>query len=119
MVKFDKNGKTRTTAYIGTFSTECAGDMLEVESIKNVVKNMNQELKYYDARDSYNRPIRFRTTLKARKPINKVINKRTGKPNGYTAFGDVIGGMANAGAMDVYIHRYMTDAMWKASLNEK
>lgn len=118
MVKFDKNGKTRTTAYIGTFSTECAGDMLEVESIKNVIKNMNQELKYYDARDSYNRPIRFRTTLKARKPINKVTNPRTGRKVGYTTFGDVIGGMSNAGAMDVYIHRYITDAMWKESKYE-
>ena len=118
MVKLDKNGKVRTDAYVGTFSTECSGDMLEVESIKNMVKHMNQELKYYDARDSYNRPIRFRTTLKARKPINKITNQRTGRKVGYTTFGDVIGGMANAGAMDVYIHRYVTDAMWKESKYE-
>lgn len=113
MIKLDKNGKVRTDAYVGTFSTECSGDMLEVESIKNMVKHMNKELKYHNALDKFGRPIRFRTTLKARKPINKVINRRTGKPNGYTAFGDVIGGMANAAEMDVYIHRYISDAMWK------
>jgi len=113
MVKFDMNGKQRTRAYVGTCSTECAGDMLEVDAIKDVVKNLNAELKYYKAKDQRGRDIRFRTTLKARKPINKVTNPRTGNKIGYTTFGDVIGGMENAGAVDVYIHRYMTDAMWR------
>ena len=116
-MKFDKNGKCRTDAYVGTFSTECAGDMLEVESIKNMVKHMNKELKYHNALDKYGRPIRFRTTLKARKPINKVRHHRTGQLRGYTYHGDVIGGMENAAACDVYIHRYMSDAMWKAGRN--
>lgn len=116
-MKFDKNGKYRTDAYVGTFSTECAGDMLEVESIKNMVKHMNKELKYHNALDKYGRPIRFRTTLKARKPINKVRHHRTGQLRGYTYHGDVIGGMENAAACDVYIHRYMSDAMWKAGRN--
>ena len=118
MVKFDKNGKQRTAAYVGTFSTQCAGDMLEVESVKETVKNMNAELKYYKAKDSMGRDIRFRTTLKARKPINKITNPRTGNKIGYTTFGDVIGGMENAGAVDVYIHRYLTDAMWKQGFNK-
>jgi hypothetical protein len=113
MVKLDKNGKVRTDAYVGTFSIECSGDMLEVESIKNMVKHMNKELKYHNALDKNGRPIRFRTTLKARKPINKVRHPRTGQLRGYTYHGDVIGGMANAAEMDVYIHRYMSDAMWK------
>ena len=113
MIKFDKNGKPRTPAYVGTFSTQCAGDMLEVDAIKDVVKSMNAELRYYKAKDQRGRDIRFRTTLKARKPINKITNPRTGKKVGYTYHGDVIGGMENAGAVDVYIHRYLSDAMWK------
>lgn len=113
MIKFDANGKPRTSAYVGTFSTQCAGDMLEVDAIKDVVKSMNAELRYYKAKDQRGRDIRFRTTLKARKPINKITNPRTGKKVGYTYHGDVIGGMENAGAVDVYIHRYLTDAMWK------
>lgn len=113
MIKFDANGKPRTSAYVGTFSTQCAGDMLEVDAIKDVVKSMNAELRYYKAKDQRGRDIRFRTTLKARKPINKVVNKRTGNMIGHTSHGDVIGGMENAGAVDVYIHRYITDSMWK------
>ena len=84
MVKLDKNGKVRTDAYVGTFSTQCAGDMMEVESIKTMVKHMN-----------------------------KVRHPRTGQLRGYTYHGDVIGGMENCAAVDVYIHRYLSDAMWK------
>jgi hypothetical protein len=51
--------------------------------------------------------------VKARKPINKIRHHRTGQLRGYTYHGDVIGGMENAGAVDVYIHRYLSDAMWK------
>tara|TARA_B100001057_G_scaffold271412_1_gene271669 strand:- start:46748 stop:47101 length:354 start_codon:yes stop_codon:yes gene_type:complete len=112
-MKFDNNGKVRTDAYVGTFATDDAAGMLEVESIKTFVKNMNKELKYLDARDKRNMPIRFRTTLKARKPINKIRHFRTGQLRGYSYHGDVLGGMANAGAVDVYIHRNLTDAMWK------
>ena len=35
----------------------------------------------------------------------KVLNKRTGNMIGHTYHGDVIGGMANAAAVDVYIQR--------------
>ena len=112
-MKFDKNGKQRTDAYVGTFSTQCAGDMMEVGSIRNMVKQMNKELKYYNAKDANSMPIRFRTSLKGRQPINKVRHPRTGQLRGYTYHGDVIGGMENAGAVDVYIHRQLTDAMWK------
>lgn len=93
------------------------GDMLEVDAIKDVVKSMNAELRYYKAKDQRGRDIRFRTTLKARKPINKVVNKRTGNMIGHTSHGDVIGGMENAAAVDVYIHRYLSDAMWKQGRN--
>ena len=103
--KFDQEGKQRTTAYIGTFDTYCAEDMLQVESIRSYVKGMNEELKYAGAVDKNGRKVRFRTTVKARKPINKVLNTRTGNMIGHTYHGDVIGGMANAAACDVYIHR--------------
>ena len=36
-MKFDKNGKVRTEAYVGTFSTQCAGDMLEVEGFQKYI----------------------------------------------------------------------------------
>ena len=37
--------------------------------------------------------------------IHKVLNRRTGNMIGHTYHGDVIGGMANAAAVDVYIQR--------------
>lgn len=103
--KFDANGKVRTPAYVGTYQTGCAGDMLEVDKIKSVVKQLNEELACSGIVDRHGRPVRFRTTMKGRKPINKVLNKRTGKLRGFTWGGDVIGGLANSAAVDVYIQR--------------
>ena len=108
-MKFDANGKQRTDAYVGTFDTFCAEDMLTVESVKSYVTSMNKELKYYGATDKRGSDLRFRVTVKARKPINKVVNKRTGNMIGHTYHGDVIGGMANAAAVDVYIQRRWTE----------
>jgi|TARA_B110000977_G_scaffold105223_1_gene137291 hypothetical protein len=104
-MKFDANGKQRTEAYQGTFSTFCAEDMLQVETIKTYVKNMNKELKAAGAVDKRGFKLRYRTCLKARKPINKVVNRWTGNLIGHTNHGDVIGGFANAAAVDVYIQR--------------
>jgi hypothetical protein len=87
--------------------------MLEVETIKNLVKQVNKDLKHYDARDKRGYPLRYRTSLKGRQPINKVRHHRTGQLRGYTYHGDIVGGMQNAGAVDVYIHRYLSDSMWK------
>ena len=105
MIRCDNKGKQRTEAYVCTFSTECAGDMMEVESIRTLVKNFNKDLKASGATCKRGRPLRYRVDLKARQPINKVLNRRTGRLNGYTWGGDVIGGIANARAVDLYIHR--------------
>jgi hypothetical protein len=104
-MKFDTNGKQRTDAYQGTFDIFCAEDMLSVETIKTYVKSMNKELKYSGAVDRRGNPLRYRVTVKARKPIHKVLNKRTGNMIGHTYHGDVIGGMANAAAVDGGFHR--------------
>tara|TARA_R110002074_G_scaffold376946_1_gene554246 strand:- start:1102 stop:1455 length:354 start_codon:yes stop_codon:yes gene_type:complete len=112
-MKFDNNGKQRTEAYQGTFDIFCAEDMLSVETIKTYVKSMNKELKHADARCKSGYPLRYRTSIKGRKPIHKVLNKRTGNMIGHTYHGDVIGGMANCAAVDVYIHRNLTVEMWK------
>jgi len=104
-MKFDNNGKQRTDAYVGTFDTFCAEDMLTVETIKSYVKSMNKELATYGAVDRRGNELRFRACVKARKPIHKVLNKRTGNMIGHTGHGDVVGGMGNAAAVDVYIQR--------------
>jgi len=108
MVKLDKKGKIRTDAYVGTFDTGCAGDMLEVESIRTLVKGLNQELKNSGAVCKYGRDLRFRVDVKGRKPIHKPRKTPAGNYTGWTWGGDVIGGLSNAGAVDVYIHRRYT-----------
>lgn len=104
-MKFDLNGKQRNEAYQGTFDVFCAEDMLSVETIKTYVTSMNKDLKNAGAVDRRGNPLRYRVCVKARKPIHKVLNKRTGNMIGHTYHGDVIGGMANAAAVDVYIQR--------------
>jgi Zn/Cd-binding protein ZinT len=50
----------RTNAYIGTFHYESANDMLQLEDVRSMVKNMNKLLK----KDGYN--YKFRVKLQGR-----------------------------------------------------
>jgi len=105
MIKFDANGKQRTEAYITTLDTQCSGDMLQLQMLRNMVKQFNSELKYAGAKNRWGRDLRYRISVKGRKPINKVKHPRTGQLRGFTSHGDVIGGLGNAGAYDVYMHQ--------------
>jgi hypothetical protein len=101
-VNMNKRG---SNCYLGSVYTACAGDMLQIQDVRSIVKKMNSYLRDANAKDRYGRPLQYRVSLKGRDPIEKVINKRTGKPNGYNWAGDIVGGMANAGRIDVYIHQ--------------
>ena len=103
-VKRDSKGKQRTDAWVGRFHVGCAGDMLELEKIKDTVKSMNKLLKEGDVKDKFGRDVRYRVELKGRKPIEKRINPRTGNEYGYSAFGSIVGGIANASEIDAYIY---------------
>lgn len=41
-IQIDKN---RSDAYIGTFDYQCADDMLQLQELKNMVRNMNKSLR--------------------------------------------------------------------------
>lgn len=41
-IKTDSN---RTDAYIGTFDYSCADDMLQLEEVRGMVRNMNRDLR--------------------------------------------------------------------------
>jgi len=41
-IKVDKN---RTDSYIGTFHYECADDMIQLDDVRAIVKNMNKSLR--------------------------------------------------------------------------
>ena len=56
-IQIDKN---RTDAYIGTFRYECASDMLQLEELRAMVRNMNKSLR------SANMDYQFRVVLRGR-----------------------------------------------------
>ncbi len=104
VVKTDSNGKQRSDAWVGRFDVNCSGDMLELEKFKDTVKYMNKLLKESGVVNRLGHPVRYRVECKGRKPVEKRINPRTGNEYGYSRFGDIVGGIANAGMIDAYIY---------------
>lgn len=84
------NAKNRSDAYIGTFSYECADDMLSLANLRDMVSNMNRMLRE-DGRNEY----QFRVCLRGRRPVN----------SNYDYFGNIVGGLAKASEVDAYIYR--------------
>jgi|TARA_B100001093_G_C26296467_1_gene787507 hypothetical protein len=104
VVKTDSNGKQRSDAWVGRFDVNCSGDMLELEKFKDTVKYMNKLLKESGVVNRLGDPVRYRVECKGRKPVEKRINPRTGNEYGYKRFGDIVGGISNAGMIDAYIY---------------
>lgn len=105
MQKVNMN-KRNSSSYLGSVDTRCVSDMMKVDEIRSMVKTMNKELRLVGAKDKYGALIQYRVSLKGREAIQKGINLRTGNPISYNTWnGDVIGGLKNAGRIDVYIHR--------------
>lgn len=102
----NKSKRVRTsTSYVGTFDVRSAEDMIKLENFKKTIKSLNEDLKKARAVNSYGSPMRYRVALKGRRPFQKEINLRTGRPISYTWAGDVVGGLANASQYDVYLYR--------------
>lgn len=98
------NAVNRTDSYIGTFDVLDASDMLQLEDVRAMVKNMNKMLRV-DGFGEY----QYRVVVRGRKPVEKkkVKNVFTGKTSvrSYDAGGNVIGGIKNATRLDAYIYR--------------
>ena len=98
----------RSDAYVGTYYTESAGDMLEISKIRDVVKIINKENKKAEYRHN-NHPMsddivsmpRYRVSLKGRYGRNN--------PN-YCSWRGNRGQvpLEHAERVDVYIHRRHT-----------
>lgn len=101
-VNMNKRG---SDSYVGSAYTSSVSDMQMIDEVRSIVKTMNKYLRQSNAVDRRGRKLQYRVSLKGRDPIKKVVNQRTGKLNGYNWAGDVVGGMENAGRIDVYIHQ--------------
>ena len=107
--------KRSSDAYIGSIDTGSVSDMEQLQDIRTYVKVMNKHLRDADARDRRGKPLRYRVTLKGREAIEKQTipayswhkEKWEQRPRSYNVFGDILGGLANAKRIDVYIHRRM------------
>jgi len=72
----------RSSSWVGRFDPKNPQDMQEYEMVKSITRACNSS------------KIKFRVEKKGRKPTN-----------GFTYFGDPIGGIKNATLWDVYIYR--------------
>ena len=105
MKKINANDRS-SDSYIGSVYANDPSHIEEIQELRQNVKNMNKALRESNAVDKRGIAIQYRVSLKGREAIEKAINHRTGNPiSYYTHNGDVVGGIKNAGRIDVYIHR--------------
>lgn len=78
--------KRASTSWIGRFDPKDPRDMAEFAMVKSIVRACNSET------------VKFRVEKKGRKPIN-----------GFTYFGDCVGGIKNATLWDVYVYKRTYD----------
>jgi hypothetical protein len=100
----------KSTSYVCSLDPLSCVDMEILNSIKRSVKVLNNSARWEwiegpDGRPGFRAVKRGkRVTIKGREPIEKVNGK------GYNWSGDIVGGLANAQRIDVYIH---DDRRWK------
>ena len=104
----NKCGLRGSTNYVGTVYADCAGDMLELQSIRDAVKVVNKELKFaerYGYREIHelygDRTPRFRVKCQGRGPRASVARAEGLNPRTY----DQSLPLSKAERYDVYIYR--------------
>ena len=88
--------------YRGTFSTQNAEDMIQVDRLKDLVKAMNEYNK------TINSTKRVRLCLRGRKPFVKEVVRNPWfgqlRLRSYDWGGNIVGGIKNAQFVDAYIY---------------
>ena len=98
----NKCGLRGSTNYVGTVYADCAGDMLELQSIRDAVKVMNKELKFAEKYSKYGGTTpRFRVKCQGRGPRASVARAEGRHPRTY----DQSLPLSKAERYDVYIYR--------------
>ncbi len=107
--------KRTSKSYVCTIETDAIDYDSKLADIRLTVKTMNAILKAeHECSKKWDRGYsaqlkQYRVALRGRKPIlkEKSIDRWTGKISirGFNYGGDVIGGLKNAGAVDVYIYK--------------
>lgn len=91
-------------AYVGTYWTECAGDMLEVSKIREVIKAVNRQAKWAEKSPWKNKAgvkfPRYRVKLQGRGPRKEAAAK---DGRGYYAYDQSLP-LRHAKKVDLYIY---------------
>lgn len=88
--------RRHTGSYVGSVYNPLSMESLtEIAKVKTSIKGLNENLKREGVKNRLGKPLRYRVTLKYREP----------KEGGYNRFGDITGGIKNAGRVDIYIHQ--------------
>ena len=91
-------------AYVGTYWTECAGDMLEVSKIREVIKAVNRQAKWAEKSPWKNKAgvkfPRYRVKLQGRGPRKEAAAK---DGRGYYAYDQSLP-LRHAERVDLYIY---------------
>jgi hypothetical protein len=86
--------KRLSTSYVFTADIKSAGDMMRIDEIKNAISGLNK----------MTISTKSRVVLRGRKPEVKKITS-SGRAISYDQRGNIVGGIANATMIDVYIYR--------------
>ena len=98
----EKCGLRGSTNYVGTAHVKSAGDMLELQRIRDAVKVVNKELKFAEKYSRYgDRTPRFRVKCQGRGPRASVARAEGLNPRTY----DQSLPLSKAERLDVYIYR--------------
>ena len=87
-------------SFICRLDVQSAADMQKLQDIRKSVAVSNQILGHQ----------KLRVEVRGRKPFVKMpaenswYKKASGNPVAYNMFGNIVGGLANASALDVYIY---------------
>ena len=93
-----------SNTYVGTYWTDCAGDMLEVSKIREVIKTVNREAKFAEDSRWKNKTgakfPRYRVKLQGRGPRKEAAAK---DGRGYYAYDQSLP-LRHAERVDLYIY---------------
>lgn len=93
----------RCKSYVGTFVTSHAGDMEKLQALRESVSLLNKTDAFWGTYPDY-RPFQKRVVARGRKAITKMKTRGSKGPVSYEWGGNVVGGIKNAGELDVYIY---------------
>jgi len=96
--------KRHSNAYIGSVYSYSKDALDEIALVRSTIKKVNAYLKRIGATNHFGRQLKYRVSLRGRQAVYPVINPHTGRENSYNVHGDCVGGIWNAGRIDIYIH---------------